>query len=43
MWLDRSTAVRYYQDWMDVTWYVMNNIPVPLSENFFPVRVVVVC
>lgn len=40
MWLDRATKVRYYQDWMDVTWYVMNCIPVPLSENFFPVRVV---
>jgi len=32
-----STPYRYWQNGLDVTWYVMNNISPPLSERFFPV------
>ncbi len=38
-WLDRPTKYRYYQAGLDVTWYVMNNLPMPQSERFFPVEV----
>ncbi len=32
-----ATQHRYYQNGFDVTWYVMNNLPMPLSERFFEV------
>ena len=38
-WYDRPTKTRYYQNGLDVTWYVMNNQPMPLSERFYPVEV----
>lgn len=39
IWLDRVTTVRYYQNGMDVTWYVMNEMELPLSERFYGVVV----
>lgn len=37
-WLDRPTTYRYYQNGQDVTYYVMNNLPLPSSERFFEVQ-----
>ncbi len=28
---------RYYQNGIDVTWYIMNNIEPPMSQRFFEV------
>lgn len=36
-WLDRPTTYRYYQNGLDVTWYVMNSQPLPMSERFYEV------
>jgi len=36
-WLDRPTPYRYYQNGLDVTFCVMNNMPLPMSERFFEV------
>lgn len=32
-----KTPYRYWQNGLDVTWYVMSNLPMPLSERFFEV------
>lgn len=31
------TKYRYWQNGLDVTWYILNNIAPPLSERFFEV------
>lgn len=38
-WRDRPTPYRYYQNGLDVTWYIMNKLTPPISERFFPVEV----
>lgn len=32
-----NTPHRYWQNGFDVTWYVFNKLPLPLSERFFEV------
>jgi len=32
-----QTNSRYYQNGIDVTWYILNNIAPPISERFFEV------
>lgn len=34
-----NTEIRYYQNGFDVTFYVMNELPMPVSERFFEVVV----
>ena len=33
--------ITYYQNKIDVTWYVINNAPLPMSTRFFPVEKVI--
>jgi len=32
-----ATPYRYYQNGLDVTWYIMHNMAPPMSERFFEV------
>jgi hypothetical protein len=32
-----ATPYRYYQNGIDVTWWIMNNLAPPMSERFFEV------
>lgn len=37
--LTKDAPARFYQNGHDVTWHVINGLPLPLSERFFPVEV----
>jgi hypothetical protein len=37
--LTKDAPSRYYQNGHDVTWHVINGLPLPMSERFFPVEV----